>query len=49
MFVTSIGTAGSKPSASGRDGFTPGDLMAIDMDVQGRPEPVFSFRSEPDS
>lgn len=41
LFVTSIGSAGSKPSAEGRDGFSPGDLMAIDMDVQGRPEPFF--------
>lgn len=42
LFVTSIGTAGSKPSAPGRDGFTPGDLMAIDVGVQGRPEPCFA-------
>lgn len=41
MFVTSIGDAGSKPSAPGRKGFTPGDLLAIDVGVQGRPEPVF--------
>ena len=42
LYVTSIGAAGSKPSAEGRDGFTPGDLMAVDVGVRGRPEPVFS-------
>lgn len=41
LYVTSIGAAGSKPSADGKDGFTPGDLMAIDVGVQGRPEPRF--------
>ena len=42
LYVTSIGAAGSKPSAEGRDGFTPSDLMAVDVGVRGRPEPVFS-------
>ena len=42
LYVTSIGAAGSKPSAEGRDGFTPGDLMALDVGVRGRPEYVFS-------
>lgn len=42
MFVTSIGDAGSKPSAPGRDNFVPGDLMAIDIGVEGRPEPLFA-------
>ncbi len=41
LYVTSIGAAGSKPSAEGKDGFTPGDLMAVDVGVQGRPEPTF--------
>ena len=31
----------TKPSAEGKDGFTPGDLMAVDVGVQGRPEPTF--------
>lgn len=44
LYVTSIGAAGSKPSAAGKDGFTPGDLMAIDVGVQGRPETVFGSR-----
>lgn len=42
LYVTSIGAAGSKPSAEGRDGFAPGDLMAVDVGVRGRPESVFS-------
>ena len=42
LFVTSIGDSGSQPSEPGRDGFSPGDLMAIDVGVQGRPEPSFA-------
>lgn len=42
LYVTSIGGSGSKPSAPGKDGFVPGDLMAIDVGVQGRPEPSFA-------
>jgi L-arabinonolactonase len=42
MFVTSIGDSGSKASEPGRDGFTPGDLLAIDVGVEGRPEPLFA-------
>ncbi|GJM38953.1 MAG: hypothetical protein DHS20C19_23200 [Acidimicrobiales bacterium] len=41
LYVTTIGDAGSAPSEPGRDGFTPGDLLAIDLDVQGRPDPLF--------
>lgn len=41
LYVTSIGSGGTVPSEPGRDGFTPGDTLAIDVGVRGRPEPVF--------
>jgi len=44
LYVTSIGDGGSRTSAEGGgefDEFTPGDLMAVDVGVQGRPEPRF--------
>jgi sugar lactone lactonase YvrE len=41
LYVTTIGAAGSKPSAEALDGFTAGDLLAIDAVGQGRPEPLF--------
>ena len=41
LFVTTIGAGGTVPSEPGRDGFQPGELLAIDAGVQGRPEPVF--------
>lgn len=44
MFVTTIGDAGSKPSEPGHDGFTPGDLLAIEIGIPGRPEPAFVTR-----
>ena len=42
LYITTIGDAGSAPSEPGRDGFTPGDLLAVDLDVQGRPDPLFA-------
>jgi sugar lactone lactonase YvrE len=42
LYVTSIGGLGSEPSIEGGDGFTAGDLIAVDVGVQGRPEPRFS-------
>jgi len=41
LFVTTIGSGGTVPSAPGRDGVTPGALLAIDAGVTGRIEPVF--------
>jgi L-arabinonolactonase len=41
LYITTIGDAGSTPSEPGRDGFTPGDLLSVDVGIQGRPEPVF--------
>lgn len=43
LYVTTIGAGGTVPSEPGRDGFTPGDTLAIDAGVQGRPEPVFGL------
>lgn len=37
LFVTSIGSG----SSGSRDGFEAGDTLAIDLDVAGRPEPLF--------
>ena len=34
--------AGAAASEPGRDGFTPGDLPAVDVGVQGRPDPLFA-------
>ncbi|MEM7286552.1 MAG: SMP-30/gluconolactonase/LRE family protein [Actinomycetota bacterium] len=42
LYVTTIGAGGTVPSAPGKDGFTPGDTLAIDVGVQGRPEPIFA-------
>ncbi len=44
LYITSIGAGGTVPSEPGVDGFTPGDTLAIDAGVQGRPEPVFGHR-----
>lgn len=41
LYVTTIGAGGTDPSEPGRDGFQPGELLAIDAGVQGRPEPIF--------
>lgn len=41
LYVTTIGTGGTVPSEPGRDGFTPGDTLAIDVGIQGIPEPIF--------
>ncbi len=41
LYVTTIGTGGTVPSEPGRDGFTPGDTLAINAGVQGVAEPVF--------
>lgn len=41
LYITTIGEAGSNPSATAADGFTPGDLLAVEPGVQGRPEPGF--------
>ena len=43
LFVTTIGQGGTVPSEPGRDGFQPGDLLAIDVGAQGLPEPVFDL------
>lgn len=43
LFVTTIGAGGTVPSEPGRDGFQPGELLAIDVGVQGRPEPLFPW------
>ncbi len=44
LYVTTIGAGGTVPSEPGRDGFTPGDTLAIDLSgegIQGLTEPVF--------
>ncbi|MDE0603411.1 MAG: SMP-30/gluconolactonase/LRE family protein [bacterium] len=43
LFVTTIGMGGTTPSEPGRDGFEPGDLLALDVGVHGLPEPVFDL------
>lgn len=43
LFVTTIGMGGTTPSEPGRDGFEPGELLALDVGVQGLPEPVFDL------
>lgn len=43
LFVTTIGAGGTVPSEPGRDGFQPGELLALDVGVQGRPEPLFAW------
>ena len=43
LFITTIGQGGTVPSEPGRDGFEPGDLLAIDVGVQGLPEPLFDL------
>ncbi|MEM9468351.1 MAG: hypothetical protein AAGA90_23485 [Actinomycetota bacterium] len=41
LYVTTIGVGGGRPSAPGRDGATPGSLLAIEgLDVVGLPEPI---------
>lgn len=40
LFVTSIGSSGSNPASSARDGFEPGAVLAIEgLGVRGLPEP----------
>jgi len=41
LFVTTIGAGGTTPSKPGRDGVSPGALLAVTTGVRGRPEPVF--------
>ncbi|MYH71379.1 MAG: SMP-30/gluconolactonase/LRE family protein [Acidimicrobiia bacterium] len=41
LFVTTIGAGGTVPSEPGRQGFQPGELLAIDAGTQGRPEALF--------
>jgi len=43
LFVTTIGAGGTVPSEPGRDGFQPGELLALDVGVRGRPEPLFPW------
>lgn len=43
LFVTTIGAGGTVPSEPGRQGFQPGELLAINAGTQGRPEPLFSW------
>lgn len=43
LFVTTIGTGGTDPSEPGRDGFQPGELLALDVGGQGLPEPLFDL------
>ena len=43
LFITTIGSGGTVPSEPGRDGFQPGELLAMDVGVQGRPEPLFCW------
>lgn len=42
LYVTTIGVGGTVPSAAGRDGFVPGSLLAIDLDVAGVVDPPFN-------
>lgn len=42
MYITTIGSGGLVPSAPGKDGFEPGALLAVDVGVQGIPEPKFA-------
>ena len=44
LYVTSIGGGGSRSSEAGNHDFAAGDLVAVDVGVQGRPEPRFSRR-----
>jgi L-arabinonolactonase len=42
LFVTTIGAAGSKPLAPGRDGFEPGMTLVVEgLGIQGVDEPAF--------
>ena len=41
LYVTSIGSGESRTSADGATHFMPGDLLAVDLGIQGRPEPSF--------
>ena len=41
LYVTTISSGGTAPSAPGRDGFVPGTLLAIDVGVTGTAEPTF--------
>ena len=45
LYVTTISSGGTIPSAPGRDGFLPGTLLAIDAGVTGVAEPTFGLRS----
>ena len=41
LYVTTISSGGTAPSAPGRDGFVPGALLAVDAGVTGIIEPAF--------
>lgn len=41
LYVTTISNAGLTPSEPGRDGFVPGQLLALEPGVKGLPEPRF--------
>ena len=45
IYITTIGNAGDTASESGRDGFTPGALLAVDSDIAGISEPTFPLDS----
>ncbi|MFW2382092.1 MAG: SMP-30/gluconolactonase/LRE family protein [Acidimicrobiales bacterium] len=42
LYVSTIGMGGSRPSADGLDGATPGSLLGAELDVQGLPETIFA-------
>jgi sugar lactone lactonase YvrE len=42
LFISTIGMGGSRRSADGHDGAVPGNLLGIDLDVEGSPEAVFA-------
>ena len=43
LYVTTIGSAGLKPSKPGVDGFVPGQLLALEPGVSGVQEPTFAL------
>lgn len=47
LYVTTISSGGTAPSAPGRDGFVPGTLLAIDAGVTGITEPTFGQTAAP--
>ena len=42
LFITTIGSGGSKPAEPARDGFVSGSVLAVDVGVTGLPEPTFA-------